>query len=56
MERGTHNELLARGGYYNDLYQAQFAGQEETQSKIDAALAEHGPHSARVETRREMRV
>lgn len=56
MERGTHNELLAKGGYYNDLYQAQFAGQEETQSKIDAVLAENGPRSARTETGREVRV
>ena len=31
-------ELLAAGGYYADLYQAQFAGQEQTQARIDAAL------------------
>jgi subfamily B ATP-binding cassette protein MsbA len=35
METGTHTELLARGGHYAELYQAQFAGQEEAQSKID---------------------
>jgi ATP-binding cassette, subfamily B, bacterial MsbA len=35
METGTHAELLARGGYYAELYQAQFAGQEEAQRKID---------------------
>jgi len=38
MERGTHNELLASGGHYAELYQAQFAGQEEAQSKIDALV------------------
>jgi ATP-binding cassette, subfamily B, bacterial MsbA len=30
MEQGSHAELLARGGYYRELYQAQFAAQEET--------------------------
>jgi subfamily B ATP-binding cassette protein MsbA len=39
MERGTHAELLAHGGHYAELYQAQFAGQEEAQSKIDALVA-----------------
>ena len=38
VERGTHADLLAAGGHYADLYQAQFAGQEEAQAKIDAAL------------------
>ena len=26
IEQGTHNELLARGGFYADLYNSQFAG------------------------------
>ena len=26
VEQGTHDELLARGGFYTQLYQAQFAG------------------------------
>jgi len=25
VEQGTHDELLARGGIYADLYQSQFA-------------------------------
>lgn len=36
VERGTHAELLALGGHYRDLYDAQFAGQEAAQAKIDA--------------------
>jgi subfamily B ATP-binding cassette protein MsbA len=38
VERGTHTELLAAGGAYAELYQAQFAGQEEAQHKIDALV------------------
>ncbi|MFY9262835.1 MAG: ABC transporter ATP-binding protein [Arcanobacterium sp.] len=26
VEQGTHDSLLARGGFYHDLYQSQFAG------------------------------
>ena len=29
VERGTHEELLAAGGKYSELYQIQFAGQEK---------------------------
>ena len=25
VEQGTHDELLARGGFYSDLYNSQFA-------------------------------
>jgi ABC-type multidrug transport system fused ATPase/permease subunit len=38
VERGAHADLLASGGHYADLYQAQFAGQEEAQHKIDALV------------------
>ncbi|HET7772053.1 MAG TPA: ABC transporter ATP-binding protein [Chloroflexota bacterium] len=39
MERGTHSELLSHGGHYAELYQAQFAGQEEAQRRIDQLVA-----------------
>ena len=26
IEQGTHDELLAAGGFYKTLYEAQFAG------------------------------
>jgi subfamily B ATP-binding cassette protein MsbA len=42
VERGTHADLLAAGGAYAELYDAQFAGQAGRQQQIDhlnAALA-----------------
>ena len=39
VERGRHADLLASGGHYADLYQAQFAGQEASQAKVDALNA-----------------
>lgn len=29
LEQGTHQQLLARGGYYKKLYEAQFLAEEE---------------------------
>ena len=29
VDRGTHKELLARGGLYSRLYELQFRGEEE---------------------------
>ncbi len=40
MERGTHAELLATGGHYRQLYDAQFAGQESLQERIDRVARE----------------
>ena len=28
IEKGTHTELLAQGGFYADLYNSQFTGQK----------------------------
>ena len=28
LEQGTHEDLLARGGFYAELYNSQFAGKE----------------------------
>ncbi|WP_457255604.1 ABC transporter ATP-binding protein [Pedococcus sp. P5_B7] len=36
VERGTHRELLERGGLYNDLYTTQFADQESRTTDVPA--------------------
>jgi ATP-binding cassette, subfamily B, bacterial len=36
VERGTHRELLDRGGLYNDLYTTQFADQESRTTDVPA--------------------
>ena len=30
IEQGTHESLLAAGGFYTNLYNSQFAGQKES--------------------------
>jgi ATP-binding cassette, subfamily B, bacterial len=37
VERGKHDELLAAGGHYADLYRIQFEGQEESTAHTDVA-------------------
>jgi len=39
VESGTHSELLARGGAYKNLYELQFAGDEEATIEIRALEA-----------------
>ena len=36
VEEGTHDELLARGGYYYRLYQLQYQEQEERANRVEA--------------------
>ena len=34
VERGTHQDLLAKGGFYHNLYMSQFKGQQQTIPKV----------------------
>jgi ATP-binding cassette subfamily B multidrug efflux pump len=36
VEHGTHQQLMAGGGLYTDLYEAQFAGREQPQGVTEA--------------------
>jgi len=42
IERGTHEELLAQGGFYRYLYMSQFKGQVSLQPQLAAALPPGG--------------
>ena len=54
VERGTHAALLARAGAYRELYDAQFAGQEALQARIDEAVTAVPPETkAKTETETE---
>jgi len=39
VERGKHDELLARGGVYHDLYMSQFRREAESAVEIPNAVA-----------------
>ena len=39
-ERGTHRELLARGGDYHALYMSQFRGEDEVMAESNGRLAQ----------------
>jgi ATP-binding cassette subfamily B protein len=49
VEHGTHDDLLARGGLYAELYQTQFQGHDATRSP---APGEGGPSGAEADTGR----
>ncbi len=40
VERGTHDELLAAGGRYEELHRTQFAAQQAVAAEAEAALSE----------------
>jgi ATP-binding cassette, subfamily B, bacterial MsbA len=48
LERGTHAELLAAHGAYEQLYQAQFAGQEEATERIQKLVQVNASSAAAV--------
>jgi len=47
VDEGTHDELLARGGLYADLYRLQYS---DGRTVIDGSLSKSGPHRPQGET------
>jgi ABC-type multidrug transport system fused ATPase/permease subunit len=36
VERGTHDQLLARGGRYTELYETQFGSEKDSEDVVAA--------------------
>ena len=54
IERGTHSELLQRGGLYNEIYMLQLQDQEQFREEMET-LGVDGHHDPRVQNFEERR-